>query len=62
MAVQTNPARRGWPQAAKMSAVDRSILLRAALVQAAGVAVLSLALALALPHSFFVDWGWLAGP
>jgi len=42
--------------------MDRSILLRAALVQAAAVAVLSVALALALPHSFFVDWGWLAGP
>jgi hypothetical protein len=42
--------------------MDRSILLRAALVQAAAVAVLSVALALALPHSFFEDWGWLAGP
>src|SRR4051812_38248644 len=42
--------------------MDRSILLRAAGVQAAGVAVLSVALALALPHSFFVDWGWIAGP
>jgi hypothetical protein len=42
--------------------MDRSILLRAALVQAAAVAVLSAALALALPHSFFEDWGWLAGP
>ena len=42
--------------------MDRSILLRAALVQAAAVAVLSVALGLALPHSFFEDWGWLAGP
>jgi hypothetical protein len=42
--------------------VDRSVLWRAALVQAAGVAVLSLALGLTLPHDFFVDWGWLAGP
>ena len=42
--------------------MDRSILLRAAGVQAASVAVLSVALALALPHSFFVDWGWIAGP
>jgi hypothetical protein len=42
--------------------VDRSVLWRAALVQAVGVAVLSLALGLALPHSFFEDWGWLAGP
>jgi hypothetical protein len=45
-----------------MSAVDRSVLWRAALVQALAVAVLSIALAVALPHSFFEDWGWLAGP
>jgi hypothetical protein len=45
-----------------MRAMDRSVLWRAALVQALGVAVVSLALGLALPHSFFVDWGWLAGP
>jgi hypothetical protein len=37
-------------------------LWRAALVQAIGVAVLSIALALALSHDFFEDWGWLAGP
>ena len=42
--------------------VDRSVLWRAALVQAVAVAVLSVALALALPHSFFEDWGWAAGP
>jgi hypothetical protein len=42
--------------------VDRSVLWRAAVVQAVGVAVLSIALGLALPHSFFDDWGWLAGP
>jgi hypothetical protein len=42
--------------------VDRSVLWRAALVQAVAVAVLSVALALVLPHSFFEDWGWLAGP
>lgn len=42
--------------------MDRSILIRAALVQALAVAVLSVALAIALPHSFFEDWGWLAGP
>jgi len=45
-----------------MPDVDRSVLWRAAVVQALGVAVLSVALALALPHSFFEDWGWLAGP
>ena len=42
--------------------MDRSVLWRAAAVQALSVAVLSVALALALPHSFFEDWGWLAGP
>jgi hypothetical protein len=42
--------------------VDRSVLWRAAVVQALGVAVLSLGLGLTLPHSFFEDWGWLAGP
>jgi hypothetical protein len=42
--------------------MDRSVLWRAALVQALAVAVLSIALAIALPHSFFEDWGWLAGP
>ncbi len=26
------------------------------------VALLSIILALALPHSFFEDWGWLSGP
>src|SRR6476661_1815794 len=45
-----------------MPSVDRSVLWRAALVQALAVAVLSIALAIALPHSFFEDWGWLAGP
>jgi len=38
------------------------VLWRAALVQALAVAALSIALAVALPHSFFEDWGWLAGP
>jgi hypothetical protein len=42
--------------------VDRSKAMRAGLVQAVAVAVLSIALALALPHSFFESWGWLAGP
>jgi hypothetical protein len=42
--------------------MDRTTLWRAALVQALAVAVISLALGLALPHSFFEDWGWLAGP
>jgi hypothetical protein len=42
--------------------MDVAVLWRAALVQLAAVAVLSVALALALPHDFFVDWGWIAGP
>jgi hypothetical protein len=42
--------------------VDIAILWRAALVQLVAVAVLSLALGLALPHDFFEDWGWIAGP
>jgi len=42
--------------------VDQSIAIRAAVIQGAAVAVLSIGLALALPRSFFEDWGWLAGP
>jgi hypothetical protein len=42
--------------------VDTSTLWRAALVQLAAVAVLSIVLALALPKDFFEDWGWLTGP
>jgi len=42
--------------------VDTTTLWRAALVQLAAVAALSIALALALPKDFFEDWGWLTGP
>jgi len=42
--------------------VDREVLWRAALCQAAVVAVFAAGLALALPSSFFEEWGWLAGP
>lgn len=42
--------------------MDVPTLWRAALVQLVAVAVLSVILALALPHDFFVDWGWIAGP
>jgi hypothetical protein len=42
--------------------MDVSTLWRAALVQLAAVAVLFAALAVALPHDFFVDWGWIVGP
>jgi hypothetical protein len=38
------------------------MVVRAGVGQALAVAVLSIALAVALPHSFFEDWGWLAGP
>jgi hypothetical protein len=39
-----------------------SVFWRAALLQAASLAVVAVALALALPTSFFEDWGWIAGP
>jgi len=42
--------------------MDRSVGWRAALLQAALVAAVAVALALALPRSFFEDWGRLAGP
>ncbi len=42
--------------------MDTTTLWQAALVQLAAVATLSIALGLALPESFFEDWGWLAGP
>lgn len=42
--------------------LDTPTLWRAALLQLLAVAVLSILLALALPHGFFVDWGWIAGP
>ena len=43
-------------------AVDRSLLWRAALVQALAVAALFAVLALSLPRSFFEDWGAVVGP
>lgn len=42
--------------------MNTTTLWRAALVQTLAVALLSVALALALGHSFFVDWGWIVGP
>lgn len=42
--------------------MDVPTLWRAALLQLVAVAVLSIVLALLLPHSFFVDWGWITGP
>ncbi len=45
-----------------MPGMDRSVLWRAALLQAVSVAAVAVVLAVALPRSFFEDWGWLAGP
>ena len=45
-----------------MAPMERSILWRAAAAQVLLVAAVSLILALALPHSFFDDWGWVTGP
>lgn len=42
--------------------MDRSVLLRAALIQAAAVAVLSVTLVAVTPEDFFKDNGWFAGP
>jgi hypothetical protein len=42
--------------------MDLQTLWRAALLQLVAVAVLSIILAAALSHDFFVDWGWIAGP
>jgi hypothetical protein len=45
-----------------MTSVSIGILWRAAALQLVAVALLSLLLALLLPHAFFEDWGWLTGP
>jgi hypothetical protein len=42
--------------------MDTNTLWRSALIQLVAVAILSIALAVALPHSFFDSWGWLVGP
>jgi hypothetical protein len=42
--------------------MDTATLWRAALLQLAAVAILSIALALLLPKSFFEEWGWVTGP
>ncbi len=36
--------------------------LKVAFVQLVAVAILSALLGIALPHSFFEDWGWFTGP
>jgi hypothetical protein len=45
-----------------MPLMDRSVAWRSALLFGVSLAVVAVALAIALPHSFFEDWGWLAGP
>jgi hypothetical protein len=45
-----------------LSALDTGVLWRSALVQLVAVAVLSIILAILLPHSFFDTWGWVTGP
>jgi hypothetical protein len=45
-----------------MRRMVRSVGWRAALLQGFLLAVVAVALAAALPRSFFEDWGWLAGP
>jgi len=42
--------------------MDTTVLWRSAAVQLAAVAVLSIVLAILLPHSFFDTWGWVTGP
>ncbi len=42
--------------------IDRTILWKSVLIQLLAVALVSIALALILPHSFFESWGWISGP
>ena len=42
--------------------MDGGLFLRTAVVQIVAVALASIALAVALPHDFFEDWGWISGP
>jgi hypothetical protein len=42
--------------------MDRSVLWRAALLQALTLTVVALLLGALLDREFFVHWGWLAGP
>jgi hypothetical protein len=44
-----------------MRGMDRSVGWRATLLQGALVAVVAVTLAIAMPRSFFEDWGRLAG-
>jgi len=42
--------------------VDRSVAVKAVVIQVAAVAVVAIVLAILLPKSFFENWGWLSGP
>src|SRR3954447_4102990 len=45
-----------------MGWMDRSVLWRAALLQALALTAVALVLGALLDREFFVSWGWLAGP
>jgi hypothetical protein len=45
-----------------MPGMDRSVAWRSAFLFGVALAIVAVVLALALQHSFFEDWGWLAGP
>jgi hypothetical protein len=45
-----------------MAAMDRGVAWRAGVILGVAIAILAIVLAVSLPRSFFVDWGWLAGP
>lgn len=42
--------------------MDQVLALKVAVLQLSSVAILSILLAIALPKSFFEDWGWIVGP
>jgi hypothetical protein len=45
-----------------MARMARSVVWRAALLQALTLTVVAIVLGAALDREFFVSWGWLAGP
>ncbi len=45
-----------------LRSIDTNVALRAAIVQALAVAVLAVILGVTLSHSFFEDYGFIAGP
>lgn len=49
-------------QTSDNAAMNRSILVRSALLQTLLVGVLSTVLAIALGSRFFTHWGWIVGP